>query len=356
MAGSSERGAAPGIGRGAIRASWWLAAGIALAAQLSHPALVAAGGGSRLIPSASVLALLFGMAFGASPGLARRLRPGAKLVSKQAIPLAIVLIGFGLDLGPLLASGQLGISFALVVVGMLVAFGAAMLFGKICGLDPRASMLLGAGTAVCGNSAILAVAPTVDARDEDVGLAVGVINLLGVIMVIVLPPLAGLAGIQGADGGALAGLTVHAVPQAIATGEAFGTEATVLATVFKLMRVAMLAPVVLLLAFVLRRVRRTEVQTKRAGMPWFVLLFAVAAGARALGWVDAGIQVGAENHAVWYWLQMAGKFLLAIALAAIGIGLDVRALLRVGPRVLLAATLAVAAMVATLIPLVRWLL
>ena len=344
-------------GLGQLRIAWWLAAGVALAARLVYPRLVDAFDGSRLVPSVSVLALLFGMAAGTLPGVRARLASAVKLVSKQAIPIAIVGIGFGLDLKPLLDPQVLGVSLALVIVGMAVAFGASMLFGKLFGLDPRASMLLGAGTAVCGNSAIMAVAPTVDAKDEDLGLAVGVINLLGVLMIVALPPAVSEFGVTNVEGGALSGLTVHAVPQAIATGEAFGQKGIDFATLFKLLRVAMLAPVVVLLAFVLRRVRGTDdLETKKAGLPWFVLAFVVAAVVRVLGFVDAEVTLGAESRAVWEWLKIAGKFLLAIALAAIGIGLDIKTLIRVGPRVLLAGTCAVISMVAALLPLVRWLL
>lgn len=348
----------PKSANGRLRLAWWLSAGLALAASLLLEPLKEAFGGSSLVPSPSVLALIFGMVAGAIPGLRARLAASVKAVSKQAIPIAIVAIGFGLDLGPLLKGGQLGASFALVIVGMAVAFGGSLLFGRLFGLDPRASMLLGAGTAVCGNSAVMAVAPTVDAKDEDLGLVVGVINLLGVLMVILLPPAVSGFGITEAEGGALAGLTVHAVPQAIATGEAFGSQVGVdIATLFKLLRVAMLAPVVILLAFTLRRVRgANDIEQKKAGLPWFVLLFVVAAVIRTLGWVDAEVAVGDKTQAISSWIKDAGKFLLAIALAAIGVGLDVKALLRVGPRVLLAGTLAVTCMVATLLPLVRWLL
>ena len=87
-----------------------------------------------------------------------------------------------------------------------------------------------------------------------------------------------------------------------------------------------------------------------------MLVFIVAAAIRALGLVDANVSLGADTKPVWDWLRTVGKFLLAIALAAIGVGLDVKALIRVGPRVLLAGTCAVVTMVAALLPLVRWLL
>lgn len=327
-------------------AAWVLCIALALLAIFVRPSL----GTSRLIPSPSVLALIVGMVLGGLPGVRARLGAGAKVVSKGAIPYAIVLIGFGLDLAPLIEGGALAGGLLAVIALMAVAFGAALIAGKLLGLDPRVSLLIGAGTAVCGNSAIMAVAPTVDPKDEDLGLSIGVINLLGVAMLFALPPIAAAFGVEGLAGGALAGLTVHAVPQAIATGEAFGADAADWATLYKLLRVAMLVPVVLILAWTLARVRKStrEVENK-AGLPWFIFAFVAAAGLRATGWLDGEV----EGKALWGWLRSGGSLLLGAALAAIGIGLDVGRLVRVGPRVLLAATLTVAAMVAAGLPIVE---
>lgn len=323
---------------------------VAAAAVLVRPAL----GTSRLVPSPSVLALLIGLALGVLPSTG--LAAPAKVVSKRAIPVAIVLIGFGMDLDPLVEGGAIGGTLVVVLAAMVVAFLGALLAGRLCGLDPRASLLLGAGTAVCGNSAIMAVAPTVEAEEEDVGLAIGVINLLGVAMLFVLPPVAVAAGIEGTAGGALAGTTVHAVPQAIATGEAFGPEAVEWATLYKLLRVAMLVPLVVLLALVVPSRSGGQQERKAVGVPHFVWLFVVASALRASGWLDAEVTIGGEGRAAWAWLKQGGSWLLAVALAAIGMTLHVPRLVRVGPRFLLAGTLAVVAMVAVSMPLVRWLL
>ncbi|MEM6571165.1 MAG: putative sulfate exporter family transporter [Planctomycetota bacterium] len=335
------------------RTAWAVALGLALLAIVLRPAL----GESRLVPSASVLALVLGMVVGAIPPLRDRVAAGAGRVAKQAIPVAIVLIGFGLDLGPLVGSGAIGGSLVVVVVAMVVAFVSALIAGRLFGLDPRASLLLGAGTAVCGNSAIMAVAPTVQPDDEDIGLSIGAINLLGVLMLVVLPPIATSLGIVGREGGSLAGLTVHAVPQAIATGEAFGAEGLEWATLFKLLRVAMLVPLVVALALTLARVRASKGEGSGSGpgIPWFVVLFVVAAGLRATGWFDAEVAVAGDERALWAWLQSGGRIVLAAALAAIGVGLQLGTLLRVGPSMLAAGALTVTAMVAATIPLVRWL-
>lgn len=340
----------PSAGAGLV--PWLVAAALAVAAYALRPQLPK----SPYIPSPSVLALIAGMALGALPGARAKLGAGAKKISKQAIPYAIVAIGFGLELDKLIESGEILSGLFIVVCAMASAFGGALLFGRLLGLNPRASMLIGAGTAVCGNSAIMAVAPTVEPSDEDVGLSIGVINLLGVVMLFALPPLAIAFGVDGARGGSLAGLTVHAVPQALATGEVFGEEARAMASVYKLIRVAMLVPVLAILALVLTRIRGAKTGGKAASIPTFVVLFMLAAGARAAGFVDSTIEIGESSKALWEWANYAGKFVLAMALAAIGIGLDVKTLLRVGPRMLVVGIAAIVLMVAVTLPLVRTML
>jgi len=329
-----------------------LCAGLAAAAALVRPAL----GPSRLVPSPSVLALVLGLALALLPAVQARFTAAAKAVSKAVIPVAIVLIGFGMDLERLLEGGAIGGTLLVVVAAMAVAFLGAIVAGRVCGIDSRAALLLGAGTAVCGNSAIMAVAPTVQADEEDLGLAIGVINLLGVAMLFLLPPAAAAFGIGGSAGGALAGLTVHAVPQAIATGEAFGGEAVEWATLYKLLRVAMLVPTVVLLALLLRDRSDAAEGRKGVGVPHFVWLFVVASGLRASGWLDIEVAVGDDARPLWGWLKQSGSWLLGVALAAIGLTLNVPRLVRVGPRFLLAGALAVLAMVAASLPMVLWLL
>lgn len=330
---------------------WILSGGLALAAVFLVPLLPDAS----WRPSASVLALVLGVVAGALPGVRLLAGGGAKRVSKAAIPWAIVAIGFGLDVGPLMDSGSLGSGLLVVVVAMALAFAAALLVGRLFGLGTKASLLLGAGTAVCGNSAIMAVAPTVEPSDEDLGLSLGVINLLGVLMLFALPPAAGAFGVDATQGGILAGLTVHAVPQAIATGEAFGQDAVEWATLYKLLRVAMLVPVVLILGIVLRRQRGGK-KGQRPGVPWFVAAFVVAAIVRATGVLDGDLSLAGRTEPLHAWAKEIGRFVLAIALAAIGIGIDVAAIVRVGPKVLVVGTVTVAAMVAGTLPLVLWLL
>ena len=281
---------------------------------------------------ASVLALVVGTLAVHIPGGRAALAAPSKVVVKKGIPYAIVMIGFGLNLSEL---WEVGLGLVAVVVGMLVAFGSSILLARLFGLDARMGVLLGAGTAVCGNSAIMAVAPVVEPEEEDLGLCLGVINLLGLVMVFVLPPVAALFGLGDRAGGILAGMTVHAVPQAAAAGEAFGLEAMNMAALYKLVRVALLMPTVLIVAYFWTRRGGAETGKGKAKVPGFLWLFVGAVLLRSAGLFDASVSLGfLGDGPLWSHLQMLGKFLLTAVMAAVGMGIFLPSLVRVGPRIL----------------------
>ncbi len=311
---------------------WVLCLALAAVAMALRPRL----GTSPWIPGASVLALILGTLLVHVPSWRTHLAQASKPVVKAWIPFAIVLIGFGLNLQDFWAADVIGWGLFAVVSSMLVAFLAAAWLGKLFGLDARTSLLLGAGTAVCGNSAIMAVAPVVDPDEDELGVSLGVINLLGLLMIFVLPPVAAWVGIDGAEGGILAGMTVHAVPQAIAAGETFGTEALEMATLYKLVRVGLLMPVVLLVAlFWARRGRGSAEAAGGARVPGFLWLFVLAVGLRSTGWLDGAVSVpGLGEQPLWAHIQKLGKFLLTGVMAAVGMGIFLPTLVRVGPRIL----------------------
>src|SRR3546814_11594990 len=112
----------------------------------------------------------------------------------------------------MLASGR--VLVAAIAATVALAIGAGVAMGRALGLPAKMAMLIACGNAICGNSAIAAVAPVIDAESDDVAAAIGFTAVLGVVVVLAMPGLAALAGFEGAQAGALAGLTVYAVPQA----------------------------------------------------------------------------------------------------------------------------------------------
>jgi len=315
--------------------------------QVAHP---------ELIPSASILAILAGVLARnvlMLPAVARR---GAKGIIKTVIPLSIVLLGAGLDLealtDPQLGVGGLAITIACMLVALLAAFGAA----KIMGLTGRTAALLAAGTAVCGSSAIMAVAPVLEAEDDEIVVALGTVNLMGLLAMLAVPALAAAFGLSDQAAGLFAGTSVHAVPQAVAAGAAVGDTAAGFATLFKMVRVAMLAPLVLAFgAFLAWRRPRSQAQeqSRRIGsiVPWFVWGFLAFAALRTGGLLgtELGSKPLGDELAGW------GKYLLTYSMVAIGLEIDLRKLLGVGLRGLIAGTLASAALLAFSLFCASWL-
>jgi uncharacterized integral membrane protein (TIGR00698 family) len=324
------------------------AAGVALLAMLAHrlpfaPFTVAVEAGTRHPISGAILAILIGLTLRNLLSLPRGINAGCKHVIKKVIPIAIVLMGARLHLGHMVDLGLMALFVTVCCIG--VAIGSSYYIGKMLGLNWKTSLLLGTGTGICGNSAIVAVAPLIDARDDDLVLSVGAVNLFGLLAMLAFPICGGLIGVTEDAFGIWAGTSIHAVPQVVAAGFAFGTDAGTLATAVKLFRVTMLAPLVFVLAIMYARHhaadkgdhKRITVRYARL-VPWFVwgfVLFAVlnsfdllptlvfpttnAFGADGLSQIELGGL-----------MSTGAKILLTLAMAAIGLEVNLRTLGGVG--------------------------
>ncbi|HST62606.1 MAG TPA: putative sulfate exporter family transporter, partial [Longimicrobium sp.] len=191
-----------------------LAPGLALAAALTVAAWALQALELRFmeqaVVEALVLALLLGMIVRTAWTPPPAYEPGIKFAGKQVLETAIVLLGASVDLPLLLRAGApLVIAIVTAVVGGLAA---SYLIGRALGLNPRLSTLIACGNAICGNSAIAAVAPVIGADKEDVASSIAFTAVLGVIVVLTLPLLIPVLGLREYQYGALAGMTVYAVP------------------------------------------------------------------------------------------------------------------------------------------------
>ncbi|MCB9903868.1 MAG: putative sulfate exporter family transporter [Planctomycetes bacterium] len=320
--------------------AWLIALVLTVAAIQGGAAWKHAAEHPELVPSSSILAILAGV-------LARNLlhlpavaRRGSKGIIKTVIPLSIVLLGAGLDLAaltdPQLGVGGLAITVACMLVALLAAFGAS----KLMGLSGRTAGLLAAGTAVCGSSAIMAVAPVVEAEDDEIVVALGTVNLMGLLAMLAVPALAAAFDLADDAAGLFAGTSVHAVPQAVAAGAAVSDAAAGFATLFKMVRVAMLAPLVFGFgAFLAWRRPKSHAleKSKKIGsiVPWFVWGFLALSALRTFGALDFEVNAKPLGDVLAGW----GKHLLTFSMVAIGLEIDLRKLLGVGLRGLLAGTL-----------------
>ena len=288
---------------------------------------------------ALVIAILLGMLVRTVWEPGARYRAGIAFSAKQILEIAVVLLGASISFATVVSSGPilLGAIVATVVMTIGTSYGICLLLG----LPTKISILIACGNSICGNSAIAAVAPVIGADGDDVASSISFTAILGVLIVLGLPLLIPLLGLSATQYGVLAGLTVYAVPQVLAATVTAGLVSTQIGTLVKLVRVLMLGPVVVTLSLMAARKRR-EVPDRPNGfrfvklVPWFILGFLALGAMRSLGLVP--------DLAVAPIAKLAG-LLTVVSMAALGLGVDVRMLGRVGGRVTAAVTLSLAVLV-----------
>jgi uncharacterized integral membrane protein (TIGR00698 family) len=291
-----------------------------------------------------VLAILLGAAVRTAWTPGERWTEGIDLSAKQLLEVAIVLLGLTLDLPLLLRAGPV------LVIGIVVAVGAALAAGYALGralrLRWRLALLVAVGNAICGNSAIAAVAPVIGAEPDDVASSIAFTAVLGVAVVLALPALIQPLGLTEYQYGVLAGLTVYAVPQVLAATLPVSQLSGQVGTLVKLTRVLMLGPIVLGLSLALRQRGAATAEGVSIGrmVPWFIIGFLTLAAVRATGAVPPSAVDAART---------TSGALTIVAMAALGLGVDVRVLGRVGGRVTATALGALGILLAISLGLVK---
>ncbi|MEP6691185.1 MAG: putative sulfate exporter family transporter [Gemmatimonadaceae bacterium] len=303
-----------------------LAPGAALGLAVALASIAVAWGEERLFGHAVIEALVVAIVLGT---LVRTLAPphahaapGIRFAANSVLEVAVFLLGASVDVALLMRAG---VALAAGVV-ILVVLGLAggLLIGRALGLPPKLAVLLACGNAICGNSAIAAVAPVIEAEHEHVASAIGFTAILGVAVVLGLPLLIAPLALSHYQYGVLAGLTVYAVPQVLAAAFPVSLVSGQIGTMVKLVRVLMLGPVVLFFALMHRRAG-TAAATPRVSIarliPWFLTGFLLLAAARSAGFIPASVVAPARSISGW---------LTVWAMAALGLGVDLKAIRRVG--------------------------
>lgn len=278
----------------------------------------------RPIMEPLVVAILLGMLARTAIGEVPSAEAGIRFVAKDVLEIAVFLLGATMDVPRLFASGPaLAAGIVALVCGALIC-GYAI--GRAAGLSSKLAILVACGNAICGNSAIAAVAPVIDADREDVAASIALTAVLGVVVVLALPLLIPAFGLSHYQYGVLAGLSVYAVPQVLAAAFAVSALSGQVATVVKLARVLMLGPVVTFFALRAHRGQGSKLSARRL-VPWFVVGFVVLAVLRSTSVIPDGAANAAKLTASW---------LTIAAMAALGLSVDVRAVRQVGARVVVA--------------------
>lgn len=291
-----------------------------LAYAIAHwPALHAA------VPlSALTVGILLGVVLRLCVPLPASVEPGIRWTLYWLLRSGIVLLGFQLVLQDVLSVGAGGL--ALVLVGVTTTIALAIGLGRLLGVPDTLSTLVGCGTGICGASAVVAVDGVIRGREQDVACAIAMVTVFGTIAMFAYPAIAGALGLSEPTYAAWAGSSVHEVAQAVAAGFAYNEQAGVDASLYKLSRVALLAPVCAVLAFWWRHRHETAAAGepgKRTPFPLFVLLFVVMVAINSAVTLPAGLHAG---------LNTLGSALLAAAMVAMGLQTRLVAVLRLGWR------------------------
>ena len=284
---------------------------------------------------ALVLAILLGVAIRSAWLPGPRFIPGIEFSAKLLLEVAIVMLGASVSAATIMALGPILIVGIACIVA--VAIVCSYLICRAFNLPQRMGILIACGNSICGNSAIAAVAPVIGADSDDIASSISFTAVLGVLVVLGLPLLVPVLQLSLTQYGVLAGLTVYAVPQVLAATLPIGELSNQVGTVIKLVRVLMLGPVVLcfsLLAGKLRTAPTDPMPAKRGPrlrelVPWFIIGFLVVLIVRSLGLIPQPLLPP---------ITRAASILTTIAMAALGLGVDIRAVARTGIRVTLAVT------------------
>lgn len=309
-----------------------LATGIGLVALGAERLEVACFGYAYL--DGLVVAILAGTLVHTVFGLGQRFRAGVSFSAKIVLEVAIVLLGGTISAAAIAASGVplIATTVGVVVIALLASYG----IGRAFGLDDKLATLVSCGNSICGNSAIMAAAPAIDARAEDVAASIGFTAVLGIVAVLMLPLCVLLLGLDEWHYGVVAGLSVYAVPQVLAATAPVGVVSAQIGTLVKLVRVLMLGPVVLLIG--LRYGRRGGGRLPVSVLvPWFIIGFLVLMLARSFELLpEAAVDP----------LREASGLLTLVAMAGLGLSVNLRSVLASGGRVLASGTLSIMVLVA----------
>lgn len=241
-----------------------------------------------------------------------------KKVSKYLLQAAVVGLGFGMNLFAALESGKDGMLFTIVsVVGVMVI---GVLMGRVLKVNPKNAYLISSGTAICGGSAIAAVAPIIDADDNDTSLALATIFILNAVALFIFPPIGEALGLSQQQFGTWAAIAIHDTSSVVGAGAAYGEEALQVATTIKLTRALWIFPLALVSILVFRS------KGKKVAVPWFIFLFILAMVANTYL---------AIPESVTKTIVFASKKALSLTLFLIGCGLSVAAIRKVGAKPLI---------------------
>ncbi len=238
-----------------------------------------------------------------------------KKVSKYLLQLSVIGLGFGMNLHSAIEAGKDGMLFTIVSVIGVMCLG--MLLGKAFKLSRNNSYLISSGTAICGGSAIAAIAPIIDAGDDETTLSMATVFTLNAAALLIFPAIGHLLGMSQEQFGTWAAIAIHDTSSVVGAGAAYGEEALKVATTVKLTRALWIIPMAVATTFIFRK------KGKKISIPWFILIFIIAMLANTYFGIPEAISAG---------IVTCSKHALGATLFLIGCGISVQSIRNTGIR------------------------
>ena len=302
--------------------------------------------------SGIIAAIVIGIALRNTIGLNPALQAAVAVASKRGLQVGIILLGTGLSVSAVVETG--GQAFLAIVLSVVTTLAIVAALARRFGIPRNLAVLIAAGTAICGATAIMALAPLVRARATEVSFAIAVITLFGTAAIAVYPLIGHALAMTEHAFGTWAGMAIHETAQVIAAAFQYGDAAGETATIVKLTRTTLLVPLAIALAAVTARDERRSTPDGAKGsarrsvwrtFPWFVVGFVIAALVNSLGWLPA------SASAV---LPTVAKALITFAMAGVGMSTDLRDVRRIGPAPMTVGLIGAGVMAVVSFALLRW--
>jgi len=266
---------------------------------------------NKLHINSLIIAIIIGLIIKNCFSVPSFFEPGINYSFKKILRFAIILLGFKLSLGDIGQVGGKGILLVVLVTGATLLF--TMWLGKRMNIDRRLALLIGAGSYICGASAIAAVAPVINAEDRDITFSVATVTVFGTLAMFLYPFFYHFFHLPSLFYAVWAGSSIHEVAQVVAAGFAAGDQAGEYATLIKLTRVLLVIPTVLYLGISTRRNGHNKRFFTQGTFPWFVFGFCGVVIINSLSLLPREAVVS---------LITFDNFLLTIAMTALGLGSD----------------------------------
>ncbi|WP_208434980.1 YeiH family protein [Bartonella phoceensis] len=272
-----------------------------------------------------VLAILLGSILRSCFTLPTYFQKGITFCAKTLLEIAIVLLGASISIQAVFSAGWS--LLASIVFVIFITLLMSFFLGRLLGLSTNLAVLVACGNAICGNSAIVATAPVINAKNEDVAISIAFTALLGVLIILLLPFLHPLLNLSFGQYGAFAGMVVYAVPQVLAATASVSFTSVQIATIIKLVRVLMLGPIIFILSIIYRQSSQTRFRIHTL-IPWFIIGFIIMMLARSSSLIPETTLTP---------IKFIAQLFTVISMAALGLSVDISALKKAGWCVILAS-------------------